>query len=101
MMVFGRIGVEPLFVDILAWSLAVLWAPLWVISACGRLHDLGRSRWFVLIYALPWGAFAWTLRSGQRVGFFISFSALIAAELPLVLLPGRSRRMEGQEIEPA
>jgi uncharacterized membrane protein YhaH (DUF805 family) len=77
--------------------LAILWALLWSITAVGRLADVGWSRWIALAYILPWSAFIWALVQKNLWAFFVALVTLIAFQIPLMLIPGRSRVMDGKQ----
>lgn len=99
--VFGRTRIQPYSLFVLTLILAITFALIWISATCGRLRDLKLSAWLVLVYALPWGAFLWTLVHREIPGFFIAFAVLIAAELPLALIPGRINRGEDDRAEVA
>jgi uncharacterized membrane protein YhaH (DUF805 family) len=96
--VFGRARLQPDPLYVLTLILAIIFVPIWISATCGRLRDLKLSAWLVLVYALPWGAFIWTLVH-REIAFFIAFAVLIAAELPLALIPGRISRGEDDRAE--
>jgi len=90
---------DPVLIGFLLF-LGTLCALLWPVATAGRLLSLGISRRWVLAFAVPWISFGCAVLWGGKWWALGALLAVVATELPLLLIKGNTTATNSSD-EPA
>ena len=90
---------EPHMFYTISLILVIVWVVLWSIATIGRLADLEWNRWLALALIVPWCAFIWEISRMNKRTFGIALIVLIVVQLPLMLVPGKTRIIVNEKAE--
>ena len=68
----------------------------WTLHTIGRLIDLQQSPRWTIVVVLPWAVMIWAVWRGRPLILGIAFAILTAVQLSLILLPSRTRSVDGE-----